>query len=494
MIFETGFSAEALSGAILPKIAVISHSHPSLSKGGAEISAYALFRGLRQIGVDAIYIGACNAADRGRLAFADEHEFAVIYEGERYDHFYHLAPAGVAEQLVAILKREGVGLSNFHHFFNLGLNALRAVKALPGMRSFLTIHEFLAICQNHGQMITRQAQILCEGASNESCATCFPEHLRTQFAMRRETMLDAFGDFDGFVSPSRFLAGRFTDWGLDPARMSVVENGLLAPSGHAPRPPKTDASWTFGFFGQINPFKGVDVLLDAAELIAEDKALAKRVRLRIHGNLIGQTKEFTERFEASLKAHAFLTYAGAYNNNSVHRLMSECDYVVIPSKWWENSPVVIQEAYGAGAPVICTGIGGMAEKVPDGVSGLHFRLGDAADFLRAMRTAADPANAAILRAGIPPVISAAEMARQYCAVFAGPAAASVGMEVPAAAGVGMEVPAAAGIGMEAPALLPEPALLLPEFNASFAEMPIAETPEFEASAIEMPPLQPVPAE
>jgi glycosyltransferase involved in cell wall biosynthesis len=67
--------------------------------------------------------------------------------------------------------------------------------------------------------------------------------------------------------------------------------------------------------------------------------------------------------------------------------------------------------------VICTGIGGMAEKVPDGVAGLHFRLGDAADLLRALRLAADPNNAAVLRAGLPPVISAAEMARRYCEAF-----------------------------------------------------------------------------
>ena len=47
------------------------------------------------------------------------------------------------------------------------------------------------------------------------------------------------------------------------------------------------------------------------------------------------------------------------------------NYVVVPSIWWENSPVVIQEAYAARRPVICSGIGGMAEKVIDGVTGLH---------------------------------------------------------------------------------------------------------------------------
>jgi len=36
------------------RIAVLSHVHPSLSRGGAEIAAHTLFTGLREIGVDAI--------------------------------------------------------------------------------------------------------------------------------------------------------------------------------------------------------------------------------------------------------------------------------------------------------------------------------------------------------------------------------------------------------------------------------------------------------
>ena len=56
--------------------------------------------------------------------------------------------------------------------------------------------------------------------------------------------------------------------------------------------------------------------------------------------------------------------------------MSEIDWVVVPSVWWENSPLVIQEAFMQRRPVICSDIGGMAEKVTDGVDGLHFRAGD----------------------------------------------------------------------------------------------------------------------
>ena len=98
--------------------------------------------------------------------------------------------------------------------------------------------------------------------------------------------------------------------------------------------------------------------------------------------------------------------------------MSASDYVLVPSTWWENSPVVIQEAYAAGRPVICSGIGGMAEKVPNRRFGLHFRLNDAADLARVMGEAADEVLYKALCANIPPVDDHVSMARNYLAAFA----------------------------------------------------------------------------
>ena len=51
--------------------------------------------------------------------------------------------------------------------------------------------------------------------------------------------------------------------------------------------------------------------------------------------------------------------------------MAATDFVVMASRWWENSPVVIQEAYAAERPLVVPGLGGMAEKVQDGVTGRH---------------------------------------------------------------------------------------------------------------------------
>jgi glycosyltransferase involved in cell wall biosynthesis len=410
---------ESMLGQPVGTIAIVAHTHPSISKGGAEIAAYALYCGLRSCGVDAIFIAICPSESREMLSLGSDREFAIISNPLRYDHFYHLSAGDVWQQLKAILVGNEVRLVSFHHFLQIGVNSLRALTAETGIPFTLTLHEFLAICAHHGQMVTRPARRLCQAPGPSACATCFPEHSRQQFAARKQLIQSALLLAAVFVSPSQFLAERMVAWGLPQDRFVVIENGLRSAQGGEPRPRASidGRPWVFGYFGQITPFKGADTLLDTVDLLARQPDIGRMIRIRVHGNLMGQEAPFIARFNDTFARHGFATYAGPYDNADVRTLMQACDYVLVPSTWWENSPVVIQEAFGAGRPVICTGIGGMAEKVPNRRAGLHFRLGDAADLARAMFEAADEVLYQALCSGLPEVGGHEAMARDYLAVF-----------------------------------------------------------------------------
>ena len=100
---------------------------------------------------------------------------------------------------------------------------------------------------------------------------------------------------------------------------------------------------------------------------------------------------FRDDFAAGLKhAGAVVQHFGPYDRADVVGLMRLADWIVVPSIWWENAPLVIEEARAAGRPVICSAIGGMAERVADGVDGLHFPAGDAAALAEVMREATGP--------------------------------------------------------------------------------------------------------
>jgi glycosyltransferase involved in cell wall biosynthesis len=80
---------------------------------------------------------------------------------------------------------------------------------------------------------------------------------------------------------------------------------------------------------------------------------------------------------------------GPYDESRVDMLMRSVDAVIVPSVWWENSPLVIQEAFRNGRPVICSDIGGMAEKVRDGIDGFHFHAGSVVDLTLLLKRLAD---------------------------------------------------------------------------------------------------------
>lgn len=412
-------SSKGDAGAMLhgKRVAILSHGHMSVTKGGAEVAAHTLFRGLRAIGVDAILIACCDDTALDRIALGP-HEFALPYRGRLYDHFYHLAPVGVREELVELLRRERIDVLNAHHFLHTGIAVFPDVVA-AGIDIVFTVHEFLALCHNHGQLVTRGSNLLCDGPTPSACHACYPEHTRQQFAVRAQHVAQSLATVAAFVSPSRFLAEKMTENGVPAGRMHVIENGL---THHAP-PTLSDTTapgrvWTFGFFGQINMFKGIDTILDACAIVARDAEASRGIRIAIHGNIVGRDDDFAERFRSAVADYPFLFYHGPYDNRRVAALMAACDYVLMPSTWWENSPVVIQEAFQARRPVICTGIGGMAEKVVDQVSGLHFARGDASDLARRMIEGADSALYERLRLGIPATATAITMASEYAALFA----------------------------------------------------------------------------
>jgi glycosyltransferase involved in cell wall biosynthesis len=157
-----------------------------------------------------------------------------------------------------------------------------------------------------------------------------------------------------------------------------------------------------GFFGQLNPFKGVDVLLKAMKILGASVSgviggaspRETDPHLWIHGaNLEFQRGGFQVEFRDLLEASkSNVTFVGRYDRAGLAKLMANIDWVVVPSIWWENSPLVIQEAFGHGRPVICSDIGAMAEKVHDGVNGLHFHVADPTDLAETIKRATTTAG------------------------------------------------------------------------------------------------------
>jgi glycosyltransferase involved in cell wall biosynthesis len=71
-----------------------------------------------------------------------------------------------------------------------------------------------------------------------------------------------------------------------------------------------------------------------------------------------------------------IRWNGRTDGGTTWHALASIDALIVPSRWYENSPNVILEAFAAGVAVIATDLGGMAELVEPGVNGRLFSLND----------------------------------------------------------------------------------------------------------------------
>lgn len=406
---------------------IVVHNHPQFFPGGAEILAYDLFKAMRdQADYIPFFMASAGNADRKMHTGTPFQtlpgvEDEILFWGDAFDYFYQSQRIASFMHLdfKNLLLDLKPGIIHFHHTMRLGLEALRIARdTLPNVKIVYTLHEFILMCHRDGQMVRTFNNELCETASPTRCHKCFPDISSGQFMMR-ETFIKAHLDLvDQFISPSEFLAKRFIAWGIPEHKMTVMENGReVVPPAPQRHIAKGGARNVFGYFGQINPYKGAMLLLKAAEHLANEGF--NDFRIELFGNVEMQSKEFQDEFFAFLDEYRdVVNFNGKYKNGDIAELIQAVDWVVVPSTWWENSPLVIQEVFMHRRPIICSDIGGMAEKVEDGRTGLHFKVRNAINLARTLRRACSEEGLwQKLSANIGPRLSIEECARQHTALY-----------------------------------------------------------------------------
>jgi glycosyltransferase involved in cell wall biosynthesis len=403
------------------KVMVIAHAHPDFSVGGAEIAAYNLYRTLKSrpgYG-DSIFLARSDLASlaRGSIMLRRPGEYLWRQDVGDWFRLRTQNPMSILGDFREFLRSERPDAVFLHHYANIGVEVLREIKlTLPDCLLVVTLHEYMAICNRNGQMVKNQTKKLCFRETIEDCSNCFPERTPQDFWLRKHYIQKHFEYADAFVSPSEFLRQRYVDWGIPAEHIVVIENGQ--PSTLAPKagPPSARLRTRFGFFGQITEYKGVEILLQAIHVISHE--IRAKTVFEIHGaNLESQGQWFQELIDTLRKpliVEGCLRWVGPYEPTELAQRMSKVDWVIVPSIWWENSPMVLQEAFANGRPVICAGIGGMAEKVRNGVDGLHFEVRNPLDLAETLvRAACEPNLCEKLKANIRKPLSLEECADAY---------------------------------------------------------------------------------
>jgi glycosyltransferase involved in cell wall biosynthesis len=100
--------------------------------------------------------------------------------------------------------------------------------------------------------------------------------------------------------------------------------------------------------------------------------------------------------------YAGITFAGTFASDEIFTVMSNLDVLIVPSMWYENTPLVIYSAQAAGTVVVASDFPGISEAVRNEVDGLLFPAGDAAALARQLTRLASRQLRGRLRSAIKP--------------------------------------------------------------------------------------------
>jgi glycogen(starch) synthase len=163
---------------------------------------------------------------------------------------------------------------------------------------------------------------------------------------------------------------------LDPARIEVAHIGRADEVGsdeltEPPTPP------VVLFVGRLEPRKGIDTFLDATAIVLAGNP---SVRVVIAGDDVRPGPD-GQRYPAAWRRRACegadrVEFVGAVDDAELDRLMHASSIVVMPSRYESFGLVVVEAMMYARVPV-ASDVGGIAELIVDGDSGVLVPVGDA---------------------------------------------------------------------------------------------------------------------
>ncbi len=387
------------------RIALVVHKFPPASVGGTEVYTLNLARELSRRGHRVhVFYRHDTEAPGGLSGWEDREGFRAFRAGrplsglrgplaQFLDTFFNPDLEAAFQSFLEEARPEVV---HFQHLMLLSYRLMGMVRR-RGIPVLLTLHDYWYLCAN-SQLIWPDGVVCTGKALGLNCARCtlarsglpFWQAARPFAApllqLRDRLVRQAALQAGRWVAPSRFLIDQYVRAGFPADALSFLENGLdVARIRSYAREESVDGRIRFTFLGSLAWQKGVHVLVEAFRGVPPDRAL-----LRVYGD----PSVFPEYAESLLRLAdpSNTTLLGPVPNWEVGRVLANTDVLVVPSVWYENSPLVVQEAFAAGVPVLAADIGALTEKVEHGVSGWLCAPGNVQEWRRAVLRAIEQAG------------------------------------------------------------------------------------------------------
>jgi len=360
------------------KVLLINNFH--YRKGGSETVYFNTGRILENYGHQVIWFSFKDEKNEpcGQSEYFPSHSGGKLRQA--LDYFSN---KGAAKALDALLAVEKPDIAHVHLIWGGISPSIFKVLEKHKIPLVHTVHDYRMVCpaytfrNGNGQICERCAKgcyIAC--AKNRCSKGSFVQSVMMTAEMYwRSIFHNPLKHIGGFLFVSQFAESKHIEYnhGFAASQRIVLYNSVDVPSAEVSR---TRGKY-FLYYGRLSYEKGVEDLIKA---FASENAPS----LKIVG-----TGPLEEQLRVQAAGHDNIEFLGYRSGEPLFELVRNCSYVIVPSRWYENNPMTIVEAYAYGKPVIGARIGGIPEILEGKGTGLLFESGDAESLKQSIAAACE---------------------------------------------------------------------------------------------------------
>jgi glycosyltransferase involved in cell wall biosynthesis len=349
-------------------------------KGGAERYFFELSKVLEDNGHEVIPFAMAhpdNFASDYASFFASNIEYNSHGPGGKVSTFFKATGRMIysfeaKNKLDALIRTTRPDIAHLHMIdHQLSPSILHTLKK-HGIPVLQTVHQYKLVCPNY-RLYNPLTGKICEKCMSGNFLHPIKEKCHKGSAIAglmvaAESSLHRWSgiyekNIDLFHVPSHFMGKKFQEAGVGNGKV----RHLFYTINISDFEPKYAPGDYMLYFGRLADEKGILTLLRSASARPE-------IPFHIVGD--GPQRPILETFVKENKLEN-VRFLGLKSGEELKDCVCNARAVLVPSEWFDNSPLVIYESFAYGKPVIASRMGGMPELIDQNKNGFLFNAGDA---------------------------------------------------------------------------------------------------------------------
>jgi len=290
--------------------------------------------------------------------------------------FYNFRARKNLEELINEFKPDVAHLHNIYHQLSPSIISVLKKHNIPVI---MTLHDYKLICPNYN--LYASGQIWEKSKPDKFYQAFLSKAVKNSYLKSFICAVEAYshklwgiyGQIDLFISPSNFLIKKFEEFGFK-NKIIYLPHALLIKNIKISDGAKGKYIL---YYGRLSQEKGIGDLIKAFSL------LGTGIKLYILGD--GPMKKDLGLLVEWLGLLQRVKFISHKTGDELWQIVNGAEFIVMPSRWYENAPYGVLEAMALGKTVICPHLGGLAEIIQNGFNGFLYKNGSIDDLADIMK-------------------------------------------------------------------------------------------------------------